>query len=123
MRLPIALTAGALLALTSTAALAGAKSVPFAGIYAYNFCKYGTSNGMTLRSDGTYERGWVSGRWTKEGNVIVIKWAIRKEHVHKVRTGKKSGEMRYYLLRTKSGRYALRYVGGGELQLRCKRLR
>lgn len=112
--------AAALLAASSSAAIAGSKSVPHAGIYAFNSCKHVTKDSLTLRPNGVYKFGWASGTWKKEGNVIVINWALRKQYLSKVRTGQKAGVLRYRLVRTKRGGYALRDVKGGELMYRCK---
>ena len=112
--------AAAMFAAASSAAGAATKPVPHAGAYAFNSCKYADANSVTLRPNGDYRFGIASGTWRKDGDIIVINWAIRKEHLHQARTGKKSGVLRYRLVRLKSGRLALRYAGGGELMYRCK---
>jgi hypothetical protein len=114
------LLAAALLAVSSSAAIAASKSAPYVGVYAFNSCKHAGKDSLTLRPKGDYRFGWASGTWKKDGNVIVINWAIRKQYQDKVRSGPKAGELRYRLLRTKRGGYALRNVKGGELMYRCK---
>ena len=112
--------AAALLAVSSSVAIAGSKSVPHAGIYAFNSCKHVTKDSLTLRPNGVYKFGWASGTWKKDGNVIVINWALRDKYKSHVRSGPKAGVLRYRLLKTKRGGYALRDEKGGELMYRCK---
>ena len=111
--------AAALLAASSLPAVAGAKSVPYAGVYAFNTCKIADKNSLTLYPNGMYRFGWVGGTWKREGDIIVVKWSIRRAYLKKVRTGAKSGVFRYRLVLLKNGRYALRSAKGGELMYRC----
>ena len=115
------LAAAALLAAASLPAVAGVKSVPYAGVYAFNSCKLADKNRLTLYPNGMYRFGWVGGTWKREGKIIVIKWAIRRAYLNKVKSGRKSGVFRYRLLRLKDGRYALRSAKGGELMYRCRK--
>lgn len=113
--------AAALLAASSLPAVAGTKSVPYAGVYAFNSCKYADKNSLTLYPNGMYRFGYAGGTWKRAGNVIVVKWAIQRAYLKKVRTGRKSGVFRYRLVRLKGGRYALRSARGGELLYQCRK--
>ena len=95
--------AAALLAAASLPAAAGTKSAPYAGVYAFNSCKYAGKDSLTLHPGGRYSFGWAAGTWRRDGKVIVIDWAIR---------GRKHDSTRFWRVRATLVTIATFYIAG-----------
>lgn len=121
IRTATAIAIAASIGLSAAAQAGTGKRVPFAGFFSYAGCELANDDGFAINRDGTAGAVSYDGRWTKKGDVITIKWVLRKGE----RRGAKKSEWRITeklrLGRDKHGRYVLRDIKTGTPATLCKK--